>query len=364
MVGSRGAGAAGRALTVALAAAFLLAGLRAAAGDTLLLAYWLTPSEEAQFSASDGAVSAFWGAWAGRDSMLLDPVTASFYGRDQWSADDDARVTVKVAGGREGLYLAVAVEDEIWIDTAVAGGEAEQLRVYVDSLSSSDIAECTDCLLGFYDATLTYTTEQLRMSLGGEVQLPDALELWRYEPDMMCLPCHNLVSFASASESCCITMEAVALARTKLLEARLAWALFSVRGAACGAGSGGLGTVPAAGSRQALCLTYADLDSVGQLPGTSWLSSTGKDPWFGDALYWGDIEFGPGFPPVATPVESLLAVTPQHGTGGSRAAAAAEIAYYTLTGQRLHVAALEPDARNAVLVRRTASGAGLHLSRP
>ena len=75
------------------------------------------------------------------------------------------------------------------------------------------------------------------------------------------------------------------------------------------------------------------------------LSWTGKDPWSNDANYWGDLLFGPGFPAVPTPVESLLSVQPRVGSRvGAQRAAATGMLTYSLDGRRVEKAAM-PETR-------------------
>jgi len=339
----------------------LFAVVRADTGDTMLTAYWLSTQQEGSFSATDGVISSFWAEWSGRDSMQLDPATNSYAGRDQWDGQSDASVMAKAAGGTGGLYLLLVVSDDTWVDTATGGWEADHLRLYVDSLPSSAIADCLDCYL-MAGSRLTYTTEHLRFWLG-EGGAPDVLRYLTYEPAFLGL-CNRQCSFAVAAESLGIAVEAVAeRSGSVALEIRVSWHVFSVRACqALSSWAGGL--VPSIGARRAFCVTYSDVDSAGQPPLTSWLSSAGRDPWSCSAQCWGDIEFGPGFPPVPTPVESLLAVGPRPQAGAVLRARGDAVRYYTLMGERVHAVTLGPRAPKAVLVRRTASDAGLLVSRP
>ena len=70
--------------------------------DSTLTAAFVNSTQEAQFSTTDGILSAFWSGWGGNDSLLLAQGTHDHLVRNTWEGPDDARVSVKVAAGEQG----------------------------------------------------------------------------------------------------------------------------------------------------------------------------------------------------------------------------------------------------------------------
>ena len=104
----------------------------------------------------------------------------------------------------------------------------------------------------------------------------------------------------------------------------------------------------------ALALTYTDIDTVRQ--DESVLSWTGKDPWQSDQNYWGNLEFGQGFPAVPTPPDSLrAAVRPRRRRQrAERRAGTGHGGYYNLRGCSLDNSSA--TSVPGVVIRRVPTG--------
>jgi hypothetical protein len=102
--------------------------------------------------------------------------------------------------------------------------------------------------------------------------------------------------------------------------------------------------VPATMARYGLSFGYEDTDSVGQPDSlVAWIGGTPFTDAFATPTHWGDIEFGPGFPPVATPVESLLAVVPHRSRVDAALKGSQAWLYYTLSGRRASPSHMSAD---------------------
>lgn len=323
--------------------------------DSVLVAYWLTSAEEGVFAAEPGVTSAFWTQWDQRDSAVLTTAMNSFPGTDGWDGEGDAGLVSKAAGGMHGLYLLVLTWDDSWVDTAGEDQRADRLSIWVDDSSSTALWAClrygcrASALGGAASTTTTiYTLNHLVQGVS-----TDRFTLWKWDQDLMCGLCPRQVTVAEAEH--CFGMQIRVLQTndtTKVVEMRIPWWFIGVRSQLCDTNSAHLGVVPGRGTRKAFALGYDDLDWAGdELRQMGWL---GRTPWYDDTCYWGDLVFGPGFPPVPTPVESLLTVQPstwqRHRSAETRHMVTSEA--FTLTGRRLeraHVASSVREARVTIV---------------
>jgi hypothetical protein len=85
----------------------------------------------------------------------------------------------------------------------------------------------------------------------------------------------------------------------------------------------------------------------------------GKDPWVGDANYWGDIQLASDIGTVAEVVTTSVRPRAAAASALSRAAASAE--YFTLKGERVRGPAAGVSATGNVLLARQASGQAARL---
>ena len=133
-----------------------------------------------QFSSTDGAVSAFWSD-VGLDSVEIRPPANCYPGACNFRDSDDARMVVKAAADWEGLYLYVKIRDDIWVYwSGDYGYEDDAIVLFLDKLDANTIWACTDCLNGLYGSRLTYTSQEIRVIVGG-TSPGDTLRLSYYD---------------------------------------------------------------------------------------------------------------------------------------------------------------------------------------
>jgi hypothetical protein len=90
--------------------------------DSVLVVYWLTPQQEAEFSARDSVVSPFWDRdWSGRDSVLLVPPDNCYPDRCGFDGPDDATLVAKAAATDSGICYYVRAHDDRWTQPRTAG---------------------------------------------------------------------------------------------------------------------------------------------------------------------------------------------------------------------------------------------------
>lgn len=309
--------------------------------DSVLTVYWLTSQQEAQFSGVDGQISPFWSQWQSRDSLVMTVTDASVLGWGHWDGPTDACLTLKAAGGRFGLYFLLELSDDMPTDTLTCGFRADMLSVYIDSLSSQAIRECSPCRLDLPQAVLTYTSKFIRFWRGNDSSRVIALDYAAYNPSLWSV--YPVRMTTEVARQCYgITLEEILPTRpSRRLELSFSWSSFGRQQDCLPV----YGTVPASGSRSAFTLDYIDKDSPADSGRLAWRGAT---PW--DGYYWGDLEFGLGFPAVPIPAESLLAVTPRAYSSRPQPTTASTSSYY-LTGRLLPMAARLP--KSAVFVRAT-----------
>lgn len=157
--------------------------------DASLIAYKLTAVQESGFSRTDGSLSAFWGSWGGRDSILLVPPAGCYVGRCGFTGGSaDAQLVVKAAAGTAGLYLCFIADDDEFVDRGGTGDwSADAIELFVDQISADSIFGCVGCLIGLYASTLTYTSTNVITWLGRTAPPADVLykcydeNLWSWQ---------------------------------------------------------------------------------------------------------------------------------------------------------------------------------------
>ncbi len=261
--------------------------------------------------ATDGQVSPFWSDWAARDYIEMNPPGSCYPDRCGFSGPEDAAIIVKAAGTSRGLYVLVEIHDNTWVDRADAEDwGADAIDFYFDKLSADDIWSCNDCLIGLYSSTLTYTTYQFQVWMGA-TGVPAGCRFAYYDDNLWSWQTVG-VTWDAATALYGYEAEAIQVdMNTKAIEWFFPW------GAYCK----GLdeGTV-LDGMRLALSGGYNDKDGDNVDPHClRWL---GKDPWSGDANYWGDLVLQPGMGIVGS-YSNITVLTPNGGesweTGSAQA---------------------------------------------
>jgi hypothetical protein len=297
--------------------------------DHALVVYWLTPAQEAAFDATDGVISGFWtNDWDGRDYIEMNtddnhnPTTVAFTG------PTDAEFVVKAGGSCRGLYLYCSAMDNVWVDrSSPTDYGADAVDLYLDNMSSGEIANCTDCYVGLYNTTLTFTTQQFQVYMGG-ASLPTGLRFAHYDNSLWSWTTEDDLTWSEANSAYGFGFDVVHEDQAhKVQEWFIPWA---------SVGNGGLAAVPSPGTHLGFTGGYNDKD--GDDPNCSEMRWLGQDPWASDAQqvqYWGDLvmsgEFvagpvcgGPVHRPVRT--RSPLAYGDLGRDGG----------VFTLRGERIH----------------------------
>lgn len=150
--------------------------------DAQLCVYPITEADE-QFK-MDGEKSAFWDNWQSNDYIEMLPPGDCYPERCGFDDASDATITIKAAGTGKGLYVLSSVKDNTWVDRADAEDwGADAIDFYFDKMSAEDIWGCTDCLIGLYSSTLTYTTQQFQVWMGA-TGVPDGCRYAYYDDNL------------------------------------------------------------------------------------------------------------------------------------------------------------------------------------
>jgi hypothetical protein len=325
--------------------------------DTLVVP-WLSAADENLFDTSGVSIAPFWDQWAGRDSILLlgDRDTVPGYGRFA------ARVVVKVAGGAQGLYVFARIADST--SRLVKSG----LTLYHDSIASSYIDTCTSCLDLLW--CFLYTSKALRYPVLAPVSPPeDGFTLYWGRENLMCGLCFERYAFSTGSQMFGLFSKRVARADSQVIvEYRMPWAMLrALRESYRFPPAAGADIVPASHSHSAFSVDYYSIDSSQSDTGLlAWRHVT---PWSAglghDCRFWGDLVFGEGFPAVATPVESLLAVVPRPFSSSTPQSAIdrSGMEYFSITGRKIDPAASSGSMATGLVVRRTSTPNGTATTR-
>jgi hypothetical protein len=319
--------------------------------DANLCVYTLTSTDEAAFSAADGAVSSFWNApaWTSRDQIMLVPPDNCMPGQCNFAGGaSDASITIRAAATARGLYLYAAVQDNIWVDAAAADDlGADCVDLYFAQESAATSFSCPDCLIGLYESELTYTTQQFQVWMGGSA-IPAALRFAHYDGSLWSWTTTN-PTWAEARTARGIEVEVVQVDAThKVQEWFLPWETY---------GSGIAAGTDISGQRLGFSGGYNDKD--GDNASADCLRWLGKDPWVGKGVtnYWGDLQL----PADLGTVQSAMAARPRRvsSRAGIAESGVCGREYYSLTGRRLALGARQHAAGAGIVVERelTAGGA-------
>ncbi len=260
--------------------------------DRVLTAYALDADQEKQFAA-DGAVSPFWGQYTESHDRAALTVKNNLAKRGEtWKSveePDDARVRIRAAHSRAGLYLLFVVEDDQW---APVNELADSLDFHLARRSSEDIwgADPADVFLKRESFALVLSGNQHQIPVGGDPagkrplfrNYPDPWDVARAEEEL-----------SSARKRYGISVDLVELGpKRRAVECFLPWEWV---------GHGEPVEEPEVGSRLALSLGYNDSDPADHEEGAfdrlRW--SNRLDPWWQPGNKgpqpspWGDLEMGP-----------------------------------------------------------------------
>ncbi len=291
--------------------------------DSLLRAYALSDSEAALFSMSDGKRSEFWGSTPDQDIAIIYPPDYCYPGRCLSTDALDAGLVVRAAATPQALYLYLEVTDNEFVNRVdQTDWGADCIDLYLDELSSQEIWDCTDCLIGLYESKLTYSTEQFQTWLAADTALPIGCLYMDYGDELWGGMQPVGLTWEQLRQLYQVEAEPVYLTpHYKIIEMRIPWQHFD--------GAFPPGT-PLASRRLAMTAGYNDKDGDTTEPGCiRWL---GKDPWSGDQNYWGDILLPASLGPVDT---VAMAVVPRVSHGLSSPATVCNTVY-DLRGRRVH----------------------------
>jgi hypothetical protein len=292
--------------------------------DNVLVVSKLTEQQEAQFSATDGAVSPFWSQLDGDYIELLAPDDCAT-GLCNFTGDDDGAMLIKAAGTTRGLYIYAAVQDNVWVDRSSPDACCDDsVDLYLDKLSSNDIATCTDCLVGLYSSSLSFTTQQIQVSMGS-ANAPSDFRFACYDENLWTWQTASL-TYAQAKSLYGFEVEAVTVDPThKVQEWFFPWERFG-GGIPVGTDIGGMQLGFAGG--------YNDKDGDNTTADQLRWPEAG-DPWKDKAVanYWGDLF-------VPADMGAVVAAVPIRRPLVDRRAArgvlnSLPVERFTLTGKRI-----------------------------
>jgi hypothetical protein len=310
--------------------------------DQTLCVYTLTPTEEATFSSVDGAVSGFWDSWGGRDYAELIYPDDCYPDRCGFTGTGDAGLIIKAAGTGKGIYLYLAVQDNVWVDRSAAddiGADATDL--FFDSMSPDDIFTCTDCLVGLYSTTLTYTTQQFQVWMGATAP-PTGFNYQHYDEQLWSWQAMGL-TWQAAEVLYGFKAEVITVDGThKTQEWFFPWEKFGQ----------GIPVGTDLGNRH-VSLSGGYNDKDGDNPTNDCLRWTGKDPWAGDAQtvnYWGDMVLAADMGTVQQVVSTIPQVAGRSGSVASSSVAHTD--YFNLQGARLATSAVNALPVGSMVLKR------------
>ena len=315
--------------------------------DANLCVYFIEEAQQ-QF-ARNASISEFWNDWGGRDYIDMIAPDNCYPGRCGFSDIDDARLTIKAASSYGGLHLLSIVTDNVWVDRADATDwGADAIDFYFDRDDAESIWNCTGCRIGLYDSYLTYNTQQFQVWMGA-TSPPDGVRMAYYDEQLWSWQTMNL-TWDQLASLYHIQIDFITInANQKAQEWFFPWEHY---------GKG----VAAEDLRPGLKLGFSGgyNDKDGDNPDPDCLRWLLKDPWFGDANYWGDFEIVEAGDNVVDPVSVLP------GTSGGRLQprqhASGNAAYYTLQGKRIPRSSLaHASGANAVMVQRGAAETAVRL---
>lgn len=256
--------------------------------DKVLVAKFLSASQEAQFSTTDRQISAFWANWDGDFISMKsdDPLyTRSVSTISPFNGPDDARLVVRAAYSTSGVYFYLAVTDNNWVDPGLWSNDA--VYMFIDKLSSAEIADQRNWIDPMQWA-ITYFSKQLLVPCGGTI--PAASFVYCYYNDID----STLTGLSFALKDPALgglAMEVVSIDSVhKIQEWLIPWSQWGVTDSI------------ATGMKFGFTISYNDFDSGEVYDGFNCVNSM---DWIQlctpyclpDASLWGDIELGAG--PIA-----------------------------------------------------------------
>lgn len=310
--------------------------------DMNLCVYQLTPTEQAQFSLSDGAISPFWskwGDWYGMDRADLFGPDACYPDSCSLTDSADARMVTKAAATEHGLYLCIEIEDDVWVpDTGGDTLQCDRVVLFFEQLPRDELWDC-GWVMGC--PPLAYTAWQIDLPV--HTAVVPRMHIGWYSVDVWARA-EAFMSLDSAAAVFGIQTEQVVVGPTsRVQEWYIPWRTY------CGGFAPGTSL---AGRDLAFSGGYTDRDDWLEAPDL--LRVAQKDPLgleYGDGMYWGELEMPGDMPPVG-PQQAVL------GPQGMRAQPVRTVArreMHDLRGRRLSHTATLPAS---VVIELQASGIG------
>jgi hypothetical protein len=229
--------------------------------------------------------------------------------------------------------MLLAVVDDSALDTSGTGPFGERLGLFLDSLPAVAIDTCRGCKVGLYSSSLTYSSQVFDFPFAAAGTELHQLRFSYYDKYLGGFTGGTgEYDYGLAHSQLRIEVERLTSGPQVHIEMLLPWALFGLSTSSELPLDTIEGIVPRAGGRSAFSVWYVDNDTSRN--DSTIICWTGYSPW--DGVYWADIVFGPGFPAVPTPAESLLAaVAPVRGNGAIRPASVSLDPAFSLTGRRV-----------------------------
>ncbi len=307
------------------------------------------PEADDQF-AMDGAVSAFWDDWGSNDYIEMLPPGDCYPDRCGFTDASDATLTIKAAGTSKGLYVLSIVTDNTWVDRADAEDwGADAIDFYFDKMSADEIWTCTDCLIGLYESTLTYTTQQFQAWMGA-TGVPDGCRYAYYDDNLWSWQTVG-VTWDAAKTLYGFEVDVIELSATeKAQEWFFPWQSYG-KGIEVGTLLDGMKLGFSGG--------YNDKD--GDNPDPDCLRWLGKDPWAGDDNYWGDFHLQAGMGEV----EQAMSVDDRAGAASVHAKPTAKVMsteFFNLQGQKIATEAVRALPTGSMIMKRHTLADGSKVS--
>jgi hypothetical protein len=150
--------------------------------DRVLIMYKLTPEQAASFSATDGALSGFWGEWDSQNAgglqrdyidMKSDNATVAWNrcATSPFAGADDAQFELRAAYTDAAAYFYCKVSDNNWVD--YTGWATDAVDLYIDALNSTDPSGIQDPA-NYFNPTqwaLTFSSKQIQVGMGSSTPI-------------------------------------------------------------------------------------------------------------------------------------------------------------------------------------------------
>jgi hypothetical protein len=136
--------------------------------DDLLIAYYLSAAEEAEFKLDDGIASSFWDKWSNRDRIEMNV-------NDHWNSSsasfdgpEDASLNLRVAFSDKGLCLYAKVTDNVWVTpTSFSDLLCDVVDIYFDSRTREEIKNTpSEDMATYWKNAISKTTLQFFVWMG------------------------------------------------------------------------------------------------------------------------------------------------------------------------------------------------------